>query len=46
MRRHAWPKPPIWPEDWLLIWELLTEEEWEALLMRLVWVLPDGRLLD
>jgi hypothetical protein len=29
-----WPKPPIWPEMLDDIHELLTQEEWEALLMR------------
>ncbi|NIN68039.1 MAG: hypothetical protein GTO63_25705, partial [Anaerolineae bacterium] len=41
-----WPKPPIWPEDLPLIRQLLTEEEFEELLRQLVWVLPDGPLLE
>lgn len=41
-----WPKPPIWPEYLPLIRQLLTEQENEELLSRLVWVLPDGALLE
>lgn len=37
-----WPVPPIWPEDLPVIRELLTDEEYAALIRRLVWVLPDG----
>ena len=41
-----WPKPPIWPEDLPLIRQLLTEEEYEDLLRRLIHCLPDGPLVD
>ena len=46
MCNDDWPKPPIWPEDLPLIRELLTEEEFEKLLSRMVQVLPNGPLLD
>ena len=36
------PQPPIWPEDLPLIRELLTDEEYAALLKRMVQVLPNG----
>ena len=41
-----WPKPPIWSEDLPPIRELLTEEEFEELLRRMVQVVPNGPLLD
>ena len=27
-----WPKPPIWPNHFDYVRELLTEDEWRALL--------------
>lgn len=39
-----WPEPPIWRADLPLIRELLTDEEWTALLRRLVSV--SGKLED
>ena len=43
---HDWPKPPIWPDNLSLIRELLTDEEYAALLRRMVQVLPNDPLLD
>ena len=43
---HNWPKLPIWPDSIPLMRELLTDGEYEALLRRLVRVLPDGELVD
>ena len=40
-----WPKPPIWPEDLPLIRQLLTEDEYQHLLKRLIHCLPDGPLV-
>ena len=36
MAALEWPNPPIWPEDLPLIRALLTDEEYAALLRRLV----------
>ena len=41
-----WPKPPIWREDLDKIRELMTPEEYKALLKRLVHIEPDGPLVD
>ena len=46
MDAPACPNPPIWPEDLPLIRELLTDEEYAALLRRLAWVLPEGPLVS
>ncbi len=41
-----WPRPPIRREHLPLIRALLTQEEYDELLRRLVHVLPDGPLVD
>ena len=46
MDKAQWPRPPIRREDLPLIRQLLTPDEYAALLRRLVHVLPDGPLVD
>ena len=36
-----WPKPPMWREDLDKIRELMTPEEFEALMRKLVHIEPD-----
>lgn len=40
------PQVPIWPEDLPQIRQLLSDEERQGLLMRLIHCLPDGSLVD
>jgi hypothetical protein len=45
MNFDNWPSL-YWPEELVLIREFLTDEEFEQLLRRLVFVLPDGPLVE
>ena len=46
MEEAQWPRLPIQQEHLPLIRQLLTPDEYAALLRRLVHVLPDGPLVD